>query len=563
MAADRGKRARAALDALTAGVGGAQAAGAEGGGEGGGGGAAARALAAFGGDGRVLAPPSAACRAWDRSDFLLRLATFKARTWFAKPAACASAACARRGWHNAGVDTLECAACKAQLVYDVPKGLPRAQALQRARRFAEQLGSAHAEGCGWRHEECALSLAAFPRLELQEAREDYTRRAGMLDARVEAAPCVDEAALVRALAKAPADAARLEAALSGQAQAAALPEAAGGVQRSAAYQRAMRCLALAGWTAAELPYCVRSPSAAPAAGETPFSELSFAPAGEGGHERASAALRCVTCGAAAALWQFAAGAARPRTGRFGRPLSAGAGDGAFSPPPLAPVPQQAKPAPPKRTPAHTKMDMPKRPAAPAPAPAPAAAGATPRPEAPAALSLTIAGGALSPGASGSAGPASGPFGAGAPVAPVFGLGFGSPPVQAEAARQQPQAQAGADATVTPGKAAAPPSMDGPSNGTPIQAHAPPPAVPPVAVTPTQGEDAAASGPLFNPLRAHRLHCPWVASPGGAPPGWQRLLDALVPGSGDGESSVKRPRTSGSADTVENVRALLKSATKSI
>ena len=47
-------------------------------------------------------------RVWDRGDLLRRLQSYKAATWFCKPAAISPVECARRGWLNSGPDMLTC-----------------------------------------------------------------------------------------------------------------------------------------------------------------------------------------------------------------------------------------------------------------------------------------------------------------------------------------------------------------------------------------------------------------------------------------------------------------------
>ena len=580
-----GKRAREALDSLLytgasegAGGGGADDARGEGNHvvEGGGvvAGTAGLAPAAFSPAGEPLGAPPASCRPWDRSDLLLRLATFRARTWFAKPAVCSAGACARRGWHNVSQNVLECATCKAQLAYVVPAGLPRAEALKRAERFAKQLGSAHADGCGWRTEECPETLAAFPRLDSSALAREFAARVGALDSAIESAPLVDETAMARAVGGDESAAKALEALLADERPDQPPPAIGeGGVVRPAAYRRALRALALAGWQATPLPYAVLSPTASAPAGRRKGADVAFAPVDDAAHERPAVALRCTMCGAVAALWAFGAGASRPRTGRFGRPLTGN--DSAFSPPVASSlwdlVPK--RPAPPKRTPAPAPMSMPSRTPAAAATPAPAATAsgaqaALPTPVPAAALSMTIAGGVL-PGTG--AAPPTGPFGA-ASAAPAFGLGIRTP-TQPTPPRERPQGQSGEGERRErdEGQGVDPvASTPAPKSAS---AHAvlltTPTNVPPPVAGASGGE---ADGPSFNPLRAHRLHCPWVACPKGEPAGWRRTLDALVvgvdaaaaPGHGsagrEGAAS-KRARTSGGADHVQLVKKLLDASTK--
>ena len=56
------------------------------------------------------------CRPWDTSDFMDRLDTFRASTWFAKQgSAISSDECARHGWVNVGWDELACPLCKVRV----------------------------------------------------------------------------------------------------------------------------------------------------------------------------------------------------------------------------------------------------------------------------------------------------------------------------------------------------------------------------------------------------------------------------------------------------------------
>lgn len=48
------------------------------------------------------------CRPWDRADLLRRLQSFRAASWFCKPAPLGPVPCAMRGWINAATDTLKC-----------------------------------------------------------------------------------------------------------------------------------------------------------------------------------------------------------------------------------------------------------------------------------------------------------------------------------------------------------------------------------------------------------------------------------------------------------------------
>ena len=97
-------------------------------------------------------------RPWSREDFWGRLRTFRAATWFARPAPVSPPECARHGWANVGPDRLGCGSCGARCVMEAPPDLGA------AREQAEQLVAGHAAKCAWREEACAASLAHFPPL---------------------------------------------------------------------------------------------------------------------------------------------------------------------------------------------------------------------------------------------------------------------------------------------------------------------------------------------------------------------------------------------------------------
>lgn len=59
----------------------------------------------------AIATRQARFRPWEQQDLLLRLHTFKSRTWFGKPSQINALACAIHGWTNTGPDRLACEVC--------------------------------------------------------------------------------------------------------------------------------------------------------------------------------------------------------------------------------------------------------------------------------------------------------------------------------------------------------------------------------------------------------------------------------------------------------------------
>lgn len=47
-------------------------------------------------------------RPWEQKDLLIRLQTFRPRSWFGKPTQISAVTCARYGWINSGPDNLKC-----------------------------------------------------------------------------------------------------------------------------------------------------------------------------------------------------------------------------------------------------------------------------------------------------------------------------------------------------------------------------------------------------------------------------------------------------------------------
>ncbi|MCD9559465.1 hypothetical protein HAX54_017424 [Datura stramonium] len=121
------------------------------------------------------------CRPWERGDLLRRLSTFQPTNWFANLSshfgtrdyrlsmsnlpcfkASSSLACARRGWVNVDVDTIECEACGANLKFVSSTIWTPEEADIAGEEFAKKLEEGHKATCPWRGNSCAESLVQFP-----------------------------------------------------------------------------------------------------------------------------------------------------------------------------------------------------------------------------------------------------------------------------------------------------------------------------------------------------------------------------------------------------------------
>lgn len=116
------------------------------------------------------------CRPWDRDDLYRRLATFKSMTWFAKPQAVSAVNCARRGWINIDMDTIACESCGARLLFSTPSSWTQQQVEKAALVFSLKLDSGHKLLCPWVDNNCDESLAQFPSKPTAVLVEDYKNR---------------------------------------------------------------------------------------------------------------------------------------------------------------------------------------------------------------------------------------------------------------------------------------------------------------------------------------------------------------------------------------------------
>lgn len=112
--------------------------------------------------GSVLGSSQPSCRPWERGDLLRRLSTFVPANWIGKPKAANSLACARRGWVNVDVDTIECESCGEVLKFDSPATVTASEADGGGDDFAKRLDEGHTNNCPWMGNCCAESLVQFP-----------------------------------------------------------------------------------------------------------------------------------------------------------------------------------------------------------------------------------------------------------------------------------------------------------------------------------------------------------------------------------------------------------------
>jgi hypothetical protein len=112
------------------------------------------------------------CRPGRRSDYLRRLRTFSAPSWFNMPIGASPIECARRGWKNVGIDVIECECCGLQVTAEQL----RKDTGPRARLLVE----GHSPFCPWRSHE--VSLADPSKLSDREVAEDVAQRLSRLKA---------------------------------------------------------------------------------------------------------------------------------------------------------------------------------------------------------------------------------------------------------------------------------------------------------------------------------------------------------------------------------------------
>ncbi|EYU26258.1 hypothetical protein ABFS82_08G197000 [Erythranthe guttata] len=112
--------------------------------------------------GSALGSSQPSCRPWERGDLLRRLSTFRPTSWFGKPKAAGSLACARKGWVNVDVDKVECESCGANLKFVSSATWTPSEADGAGEDFANKLDEGHKITCPWIGNWCAESLVQFP-----------------------------------------------------------------------------------------------------------------------------------------------------------------------------------------------------------------------------------------------------------------------------------------------------------------------------------------------------------------------------------------------------------------
>lgn len=138
---------------------------------------------------------------WSRAALLRRMQTFKAITWFAKPAALSAAQCALRGWRNTGPDLLACDFCSSQLCCRLPSA-PQLDSMKAAvAKYVQLLVEAHEETCPWRQRACDASLLAQPADAPAQMQSVYSHSLQQLQ-QLDALPAIGGAALAQLAAAA-------------------------------------------------------------------------------------------------------------------------------------------------------------------------------------------------------------------------------------------------------------------------------------------------------------------------------------------------------------------------
>ncbi|KAJ2711210.1 hypothetical protein H4R19_003360 [Coemansia spiralis] len=143
-----------------------------------------RGLGPVGSDEALAVPGGAAgkCQPWSAEDLLARIRTYKLHTWLAQSPALSPVRCARNGWVNSDCNTLECPACSAVLIAEIPDDLAVDEEVRWVGRLAEQLQSSHNTGCPWRGHACSGSTYGVPLLTSREAVDDICQCAvGLLE----------------------------------------------------------------------------------------------------------------------------------------------------------------------------------------------------------------------------------------------------------------------------------------------------------------------------------------------------------------------------------------------
>ncbi|CAM9171871.1 unnamed protein product [Chrysoparadoxa australica] len=112
--------------------------------------------------------PTPNCRPWDYRDFMSRVSTYTASSWFAKPNEVSPLVCASHGWISKSRDVLECLGCQEALSYGNGKG------------FIDRLQNGHGKFCPWQGNSCPSSFTRFPTMLPDELLEGVKTRAKCL-----------------------------------------------------------------------------------------------------------------------------------------------------------------------------------------------------------------------------------------------------------------------------------------------------------------------------------------------------------------------------------------------
>ena len=83
------------------------------------------------------------------AEYLMRLRSFKASTWFAKPSPLTPPFVARHGWKNTGPDMLTCVKCSSNLCFTFDPSLPPFASSELAAKYAESLKTGHKTSCAF------------------------------------------------------------------------------------------------------------------------------------------------------------------------------------------------------------------------------------------------------------------------------------------------------------------------------------------------------------------------------------------------------------------------------
>ncbi|CAM9645747.1 unnamed protein product [Choristocarpus tenellus] len=116
------------------------------------------------------------CRPWDYNDFTLRLRTFTALWWFAKPQAVSPLVCARYGWRNTARDELSCEFCAVRLTFPGSNKGSTSFSGSECTSFAARLSSGHDDICPWAGNPCSEDFLKLPTMADEDLRRGLLAR---------------------------------------------------------------------------------------------------------------------------------------------------------------------------------------------------------------------------------------------------------------------------------------------------------------------------------------------------------------------------------------------------